>query len=329
MPRLRGAQVRFVRPEQIDESELKLDPNNARSHEKGIPELTRSLEAFGQVKPLVVWGDNVVIAGNGTLTAARQMGKTKLWIVRVPEDWDYNKARAFALADNATGDLSTWSLPQLDSTRWELDAEGWDVPGFGFEPLRPPPTPLLAAPDDVPPLPAIPTTKLGDLIILGRHRLVCGDATTNKAYDRVLEDEFVDAVWTDPPYNVGYVGGTDDHLTIAGDRQSDAAFRAFLTAAFHEMWNHAKPGAAIYVCHSDTGARTTTGSTNRSSTAGSPARRTPGTDQGTRRRCSTTTSGTAAKAAPRKNCSRCSRRSERRRRSCARTSPSDRRSTRP
>jgi 16S rRNA G966 N2-methylase RsmD len=234
-----------VRPEQIDESELKLDPNNARSHEKGIPELTRSLEAFGQVKPLVVWGDNVVIAGNGTLTAARQMGKTKLWIVRVPEDWDYNKARAFALADNATGDLSTWSLPQLDSTRWELDAEGWDVSGFGFEPLRPPPTPLLAAPDDVPPLPAIPTTKLGDLIILGRHRLVCGDATTNKAYDRVLEDEFVDAVWTDPPYNVGYVGGTDDHLTIAGDRQSDAAFRAFLTAAFHEMWNHAKPGAAI------------------------------------------------------------------------------------
>lgn len=241
-------------PELIALDRLTLDPHNARDHANGVPEIAQSLLSFGQVKPIVLWGpDNVVMAGNGTVLAAREIGETELYAVRLPDDWDYDRARAFALADNRTAELSTWNLVELENTRWELDANGWDVQQFGFDQLRPPPVPLLAAPDDVPPTPAIPITQRGDVWQLGRHRITCGDATTGDAYHALMGDEKADAVWTDPPYNVGYIGKTDDRLTIAGDRQTDLIFERFLLDFYGCTWAYTKPGGAIYVCHSDTG----------------------------------------------------------------------------
>ena len=240
-----------MKPESVDLDQLHPDPNNARSHEKGIPELKKSLETFGQIKPVVVWGENLVIAGNGTLEAARQIGWPSLFVVRVPEDWDYDQARAFALADNKTAELSEWNLPQLETTRWELEANGWDTDQFGFEQLREPPTPLLAKPDDVPPMPAIPTTKLGDVIELGRHRIICASATSIETYETLMGTERAQAIWTDPPYNVNYVGKTEDELMITGDNQSDVAFEDFLRRFFRFSLAFTKPGGAIYVCHSD------------------------------------------------------------------------------
>ena len=70
---------------------LKPDPDNARGHEKGVPELMESLREFGQVKPLVVWGKNVVIAGNGLLEAMTNLEWSHSYIVRVPKDWTYDK----------------------------------------------------------------------------------------------------------------------------------------------------------------------------------------------------------------------------------------------
>ncbi len=120
-------------------SSLTLDPKNARSHEKGIPELAASLSAFGQQKNLVVWHD-VVIAGNGLLQAALTLGWTQIEISRVPNEWTYEQAQAFALADNKTAELSEWDLPVLESIRFDLDANGWDLEQFGFEPLELPKT---------------------------------------------------------------------------------------------------------------------------------------------------------------------------------------------
>jgi ParB-like chromosome segregation protein Spo0J len=127
-----------VEVESVSVKLLNLDPNNARGHEKGIPELMKSLTAFGQQKPIVVWGENVVIAGNGTLLAARKLKWKEISIVRVPEDWDYEKAKAFALADNRTAELSEWNFVVLSETRFDLDANGWDMEQFGFDPLAAP-----------------------------------------------------------------------------------------------------------------------------------------------------------------------------------------------
>jgi ParB-like chromosome segregation protein Spo0J len=122
--------------ELISISDLTPDPDNARAHEKGVPELMESLTQFGQVKPLVVWSKNVVIAGNGLLEAMTKMELTHAYIVRVPKSWTYDKARAFALVDNKTAELSEWKLPTLQSVRLDLDANGWSLEPFGFEALK-------------------------------------------------------------------------------------------------------------------------------------------------------------------------------------------------
>lgn len=109
------------------------DPNNARGHEKGIPELAQSLREFGQQKPLVVWGDNVVIAGNGLLEAAKSIDMTFIFIKRTPTDWSYEKARAYALADNRTAELSTWKMPEVTKQLFALKEFQWDMSSLGFE----------------------------------------------------------------------------------------------------------------------------------------------------------------------------------------------------
>ncbi|MDH4163311.1 MAG: DNA modification methylase [Nitrospirota bacterium] len=115
--------------------------------------------------------------------------------------------------------------------------------------------------DDVPEK-APARTKLGDVYILGRHRLVCGDSTSASVIEKLMDGEQVDCVWTDPPYNValGYDetpaeakarNRRTDGLTVANDKMSDEKFREFLTSVFKNMVSAAKPGAAVYVSHAD------------------------------------------------------------------------------
>lgn len=115
------------------------DPQNARTHdEKNIEAIRKSLEAFGQRKPIITAKANdgrlVVIAGNGTLEAAKQLGWTEIAIAQVPDDWDADKARAYAIADNRTAELADWDKEQLASTLVDLDAVGWDMSTLGFMP---------------------------------------------------------------------------------------------------------------------------------------------------------------------------------------------------
>ena len=108
----------------------------------------------------------------------------------------------------------------------------------------------LADEDAVPELPETPISVLGDLWILGHHRLLVGDATDNDAVAKLMSDTPADLVFTDPPYNVSYEGYTEDRLTIKGDRMSDVDFKNFLENAFRSYRNTVKPGASMYVCHS-------------------------------------------------------------------------------
>jgi hypothetical protein len=115
------------------------DPTNARKHDaKNLDAIAGSLKLFGQRKPIVVTPDNVVVAGNGTLQAAKQLGWSEIVIARTPRGWTWEQIKAFALADNRTAELAEWDSEILKDQMLELDAVGWDIAEFGFEPLQPP-----------------------------------------------------------------------------------------------------------------------------------------------------------------------------------------------
>jgi hypothetical protein len=115
-----------------------MDPENARKHSKrNIEAIAGSLATFGQRRPLVVW-DGIVIAGNGTLEAAKSIGWTQIEVTRVPADWTHEQARAYALADNRTSELADWDHEILADQLIELDSVGYEISDWGFEPLSPP-----------------------------------------------------------------------------------------------------------------------------------------------------------------------------------------------
>ena len=104
--------------------------------------------------------------------------------------------------------------------------------------------------DAAPELPETPVSAAGDVWILGNHKLLVGDSTDQSAIARLMAGDTADLIFTDPPYNVGYQGYTEDHLTIKGDRMTDAEFKQFLEAAFRSCRTAVRPGASLYVCHS-------------------------------------------------------------------------------
>ena len=120
-------------------SSLQSDPDNARKHStQNIDSIAGSLRRFGQRKPLVVTGANIVIAGNGTLAAAKQLGWSEIVVSYIPADWSFEQARAYALADNRTAELAEWDNDKLAMQLIELDAVGWELDDVGFEKLEPP-----------------------------------------------------------------------------------------------------------------------------------------------------------------------------------------------
>jgi len=241
-----------VKIETVPITSLTLDPQNARKHNKrNLEAIAGSLNTFGQRRPLVVW-DGIVIAGNGTLEAAKSLGWDKIEITRCPADWTHDQARAYALADNRTAELAEWDADVLAEQLIDLDAIGYDVSEWGFEKLEPPTDPEQYDDIDIHP-PAEPHSKTGDIWILGKHRVICGDSTSPTVYKQLLNGATADCIFTDPPYNVAYEGGTKDRLTIDNDNMSDEQFAAFLQAAYNCMYDNVKEGGAIYVCHSDTG----------------------------------------------------------------------------
>lgn len=239
---------------QVQTSDLILDPQNARKHNrKNIDAIKSSLQTFGQRRPLVVMPDMIVIAGNGTLVAMRELGWTDCAVTITPEDWTEEQAKAYALADNRTAELAEWDNTQLATTLASLEDAGWPVQDLGFEQSSFDDDANVVQ-DEVPDKPEKATrSKLGQLWKLGEHRLLVGDGTDLEDYKRLMGGNEADCVFTDPPYNVAYEGGTDDALTIQNDNMSDADFAEFLHKAYSSMYEVTKPGGGIYVCHADTG----------------------------------------------------------------------------
>ena len=223
------------------------DPTNARQHdEKNLKAIEGSLTMFGQRKPIVITEAGVIVAGNGTVAAAKNLGWEKIDAVRVPADWTADQVKAFALADNRTAELGKWDTKVLNAQLLEFVESELDIEALGFE--LPQVLELeTGEEDELPEPPAVPVTKTGDLWKLGDHFLLCGDGTSVDSFDKLLGEERVDMVWTDPPYGVAYVGKTKDALTIENDTLDAGHLESFLRDAFTAIFAFTKPGACWYV----------------------------------------------------------------------------------
>lgn len=203
-------------------TDLVTDPNNARKHDsKNLDAIKGSLTQFGQRKPIVIDKANVVIAGNGTLEAARSLGWIEIEVVRVPSDWTPEQAKAFALADNRTAELATWDEQVMASQLIELADAGFEIADFGFVAVEPPIDINSMVEDETPELPAEATTRLGDIYQMGKHRLMCGDSTDLSTVGKLMDGQTASLVFTDPPYGVEYQSNmrtkTDKFAVLAND----------------------------------------------------------------------------------------------------------------
>ena len=145
-----------MKVETVPITSIQPDPENARKHStRNLEAIAGSLNTFGQRRPLVVW-DGYVIAGNGTLEAAKSLGWTQIDITRVPPDWTHEQARAYALADNRTAELAEWDSEILAAQLIELDSVGYEIADWGFEPLTPPTDPEPISDPEPPPTQTCP-----------------------------------------------------------------------------------------------------------------------------------------------------------------------------
>ena len=181
-------------------NKLKTNPNNPRAIRKDqLDKLVKSLREFPEMleaRPIVVDPDFVVLGGNMRLKAAQLAGLTEVPVYVA--SWEEAKHREFIIKDNLAFGEWDWDMLANEWDAEELDDWGLEVP------LEDEPTEGLTDPDDVPEVPEEPTTKPGDLWILGDHRLLCGDSTKAEDVERLMDGNKADMVFTDPPYGVDY-----------------------------------------------------------------------------------------------------------------------------
>lgn len=187
---------------------LNLDPANARLHsERNVDAVKASLARFGQRQPLVVQRQGMIVrAGNARLVAAKALGWTHVAVLVVDEG--NVEATAYAIADNRTAELAEWDDQALARLIAEIDDDELrDATGFTDEELEEivnGSEPPEIVEDEAPPVPEVATSKPGQLWALGDHRVLCGDATDDAAWDSVTAAKPVGAVVSDPPYGIGF-----------------------------------------------------------------------------------------------------------------------------
>lgn len=229
---------------------------NSRTHsEEQVAQIAASIREFGFLVPILATGDNDIIAGHGRLLAAQKLGLEEVPVVRADHLTEAQR-RAYVIADNKLALNAGWDLDMLESEIKGLDDLGFDVELLGFsedeiKDMLAEKTTGLTGDDEVPDIEDDPVTAEGDIWVMGKHRLICGDATRIDQLEAVCEGQLVDMLQTDPPYNVDYVGKTEKELTIQNDSMSDDAFRAFLVDVYTAAHAVMKPGAVFYIWHAD------------------------------------------------------------------------------
>ena len=248
------------------------DHNFNKGTEAGRELMERSFKQLGAGRSIVIDKDGRIIAGNKSQQAAMAAGIKKVRIIETQGDelvavkrtdlsLDSKEGRELALADNLTTQINLqWDEAELQSVAAQ---EGIDLDEWGLD-LKEPLEDVEVTEDDFDEEKDEVKTicKEGDIWLLGRHRLMCGDSTKPEDVARLMDGEKADLWLTDPPYNVGYgMEGSaqmsqknhrTDGLVVKNDRQGDAEFRLFLIDAFESAFANMKPGAAFYIWHSGT-----------------------------------------------------------------------------
>lgn len=218
--------------------------------------IKRSILEFGFVSPLVINKDMTVIGGHQRLKVLKELGFEEVECIIV--DLDKAKEKALNVALNKIS--GEWDTEKLEVLLEELKTEDFDVSltGFDSDEVDDILKDLSGSKEDnfdvEEALQEIeePLTKQGDIWILGRHKLMCGDSTQKEDVLRLMNNQDADMILTDPPYNVDYEGKTQDALKIVNDSMQDTEFYKFLETSFKNMFESIKDGGSIYVFHADT-----------------------------------------------------------------------------
>jgi DNA modification methylase len=230
---------------------------NSRTHsDEQVAQIAASIKEWGWTTPILVDEQGGIIAGHGRTMAAQRLKMTTVPVM-VARGWSDAKKRAYIIADNRLALNAGWDNAMLATEFKDLMDLGFDVGLTGFtddeiEALMP--LELedgLTDPDDAPEAPANPVTVQGDVWVMGKHRLLCGDSTSMDDLAKLCENQMVDMWLTDPPYNVAYEGGTKEKLTIQNDSMGDDQFRQFLRDAYTAADSVMKAGAVFYIWHAD------------------------------------------------------------------------------
>ena len=253
------------RVELIDVDRLTPCKANARTHSrKQIRQIADSIKRFGFNNPILIDDAGEIIAGHGRAEAAKLIGLTAVPTLRLSHLSPAEK-RAYVLADNKLAELAGWDREILAIELQALIDLDIDVQltGFGMGEidiiLGDPDAAQreTASPEDeiADPVPGRAVSQAGDVWALGKHRLLCGDARDNGAYERLINGEKAEIVFTDPPYNVpidGHVCGLGDihhrEFAMASGEMSPEAFTVFLKSVFEKLVAHSTNGAIHYVC---------------------------------------------------------------------------------
>ena len=231
--------------------------NNARTHSaEQITKLRSSLREFGFVNPIIIDREFNIIAGHGRLMAAKEEGINEVPCVFVDYLTDAQK-KAYILADNRMAMDAGWDEELLKIEMEELQNLGYDLGYTGFDEkeleelfgiddkeVKDDDFDLTAA------LEKASFVERGDIWYVGKHKLMCGDATSSEDVSKLMEDKKANLILTDPPYNVAFK--SSDGLTIQNNSIKNNDFYEFLFASFKNMAEHLENGGAAYIFHADT-----------------------------------------------------------------------------
>ena len=190
----------------ISVSQLIEYKNNPRYNDGAVDAVAESIKQFGFKVPIIVDNDYVIVAGHTRLKAARLLGIDKVPCI-VADDLTPEQIKAFRLADNKVGELAGWDFTKLEEELYEISNQ-FDMSMFGFD-MSDFEEETEIIEDEVPEVDeeAEPTTKLGDIWQLGRHRLMCGDSTEKATVETLMDGVKADLLLTDPPYGIDIVRG--------------------------------------------------------------------------------------------------------------------------